>query len=72
MFKRLIMGFAAFVLSACVSTSAEQSSPPNIVLIIADDLGYGDLGAYGGQRIATPNIDALAARGVRFTNGYVT
>ncbi|MBN8608599.1 MAG: sulfatase [Caulobacterales bacterium] len=72
MFNRWLLGFAALALSACVSTSAEQAPPPNIVLIIADDLGYGDLGVYGGRRIATPNIDALAARGVRFTNGYVT
>ena len=45
---------------------------PNVVLILADDLGYGDVGAYGGEVIATPNIDALAARGVRLTQGYVS
>jgi arylsulfatase A-like enzyme len=45
---------------------------PNLVIILADDLGYGDVGAYGSERIATPNIDALAAHGVRFTEGYVT
>jgi len=45
---------------------------PNIVLIVADDLGYGELGCYGGRDIPTPHIDALAARGVRFTSGYVT
>jgi len=44
--------------------------PPNIVLILADDLGYGDLGAYGQERIATPHIDRLAAEGVRFTDIY--
>ncbi|MCU0787432.1 MAG: arylsulfatase [Verrucomicrobia bacterium] len=43
---------------------------PNIVLIIADDLGYGDLGCYGATRIKTPNVDRLAAEGVRFTQGY--
>lgn len=62
------------MLTACVSasTSGAPTRPANIVLIIADDLGYGDLSVYGGQRVQTPNIDALAGRGVRFTNGYVT
>ena len=45
---------------------------PNILFIVADDLGYGDLGCYGGTDIPTPHLDALAAGGVRFTSGYVT
>lgn len=45
-------------------------APPNIVLIVADDLGYGDLGCYGQTRIATPNLDRLAAEGMRFTDAY--
>jgi arylsulfatase A-like enzyme len=44
--------------------------PPNIVLILADDLGYGDVGAYGALRIETPHIDRLAAEGTRFTHAY--
>jgi arylsulfatase A-like enzyme len=53
--------------------AAEPVAPkrPNIVLIVADDLGYGDLGAYGATRLKTPNLDRLAAEGVRFTSGYV-
>jgi arylsulfatase A-like enzyme len=43
---------------------------PNVVLIVADDLGYGDLGSYGATRIKTPHLDRLAADGVRFTAGY--
>jgi arylsulfatase A-like enzyme len=43
---------------------------PNIVWILADDLGYGDLGCYGQKQIATPHIDRLAAQGMRFTQGY--
>jgi len=52
----------------CSLASAQQ--PPNIVLIMADDLGYGDLGAYGQERIHTPHIDSLAAGGLRFTDYY--
>lgn len=51
---------------------ATQLAYPNVVLIVADDLGYGELGCYGGTEIPTPNLDALARRGVRLTNGYVT
>jgi arylsulfatase A-like enzyme len=43
---------------------------PNIVLIVADDLGYGDLGCYGQKKILTPNIDRLAEEGIRFTQAY--
>jgi arylsulfatase A-like enzyme len=43
---------------------------PNIVLIVVDDLGYGDLGVHGSRQIRTPHLDALARAGVRFTNGY--
>jgi arylsulfatase A len=45
--------------------------PPNIVIILADDLGYGDLGCYGSPTIATPNLDRMAAEGLRFTDFYV-
>ena len=57
----------------CVGPGEEKKAqrPPNIVLILADDLGYGDVGAYGSDVIETPNIDALASGGVRFTAGYV-
>ena len=45
---------------------------PNFIIILADDLGYGDLGYTGSTQIKTPHIDQLAERGVIFTNGYVT
>lgn len=54
----------------CAAAPAKDSRP-NIVLIVADDLGYGDLGSYGATRIKTPHLDRLAAEGVRFTSGYV-
>ncbi|MCX5637924.1 MAG: arylsulfatase, partial [Planctomycetota bacterium] len=47
-----------------------KQSRPNIIFILADDLGYGDLGCYGQKEIATPNIDRLAAEGIRFTDHY--
>lgn len=52
--------------------SVENSKKPNIVFIYMDDLGYGDMSAYGATEISTPNMDALANGGVRFTNGYAT
>jgi len=51
---------------------ARDIGKPNIVIILADDLGYGELGCQGNPQIPTPHIDAIAAGGVRFTSGYVT
>ena len=48
------------------------AKPPNILVILADDLGYNDLGVHGGKVVPTPHLDALAASGVRCTNGYVS
>ncbi len=47
-----------------------ERDKPNIIFIMADDLGYGDLGCYGQQKIKTPNIDKLASQGIRFTKAY--
>ncbi len=64
------------VLAVCVIGNAWWSLPchaadrPNIVLIMADDLGYGDVSCYGATALATPNIDRLASEGLRFTSGY--
>jgi arylsulfatase A-like enzyme len=64
----------AFVIVACKEKQQEQSTmaevKPNIVYILADDLGYGDLGCYGQEKIETPNLDKLASKGMRFTQHY--
>ncbi|MDT7829348.1 arylsulfatase [Pricia sp. S334] len=67
-----------FLISGCQSkekqkqTEKEEPQPPNIVIIYADDLGYGELGAYGATELETPNLDRLANGGMRFTNGYAS
>jgi arylsulfatase A-like enzyme len=62
------------LISAPVSwaDAQSQSRPPNIILMLADDLGYGDLGMTGSRQIPTPHIDSLAADGMKFTNAYVS
>lgn len=59
-------------LSCVLSVFAAEKRPPNIVLLYADDIGWGDLGCYGAKAIPTPNLDRLAAQGTRFTAGYCT
>lgn len=60
-----------FCQTAEASAASESSIPlPNIVLILADDLGYGDLGCYGAEKIDTPHADRLAAEGMRFTDAH--
>jgi arylsulfatase A-like enzyme len=58
------------MLGSAGSIQATASVKPNIIVIVADDLGYGDLSCYGAQKIQTPNIDRLAAEGMRFTQAY--
>ena len=61
---------AVVALSASAPTRAVQPRKPNIVFILADDLGYGDIGPNGQREILTPNLDRLAAQGLRFTQAY--
>ena len=49
---------------------AQKMKSPNIIYILADDLGYGDLGVYGQEKIETPHIDALAEKGLKFNQFY--
>ncbi|MCK9507344.1 MAG: sulfatase-like hydrolase/transferase [Pigmentiphaga sp.] len=60
------------VLLSAIGCSAKQEQKPNVIIILADDLGYGDVSAYGNTTISTPNIDKLANGGVCFNNGYAT
>src|SRR4051812_25828105 len=72
----LLLFTSCLLLLVAAPTHAAEGAPaagkrqPNIILILADDLGYGDLGCYGNPSIKTPNLDRLAAEGVRFTQGY--
>ena len=54
------------------SVAEAQLRPPNILVIVTDDMGYGDIGIHGSKDIPTPNIDALAKVGIRFTDAYVS
>ena len=64
-----LLRFLVLVAALSVSVAAR---PPNILVILADDLGYSDIGVHGGKVVPTPHLDALAASGVRCTNGYVS
>ncbi len=72
----LAVAFATVMLSASSRQSVfaadhiEPAEKPNIIVIMADDLGWGDLSCYGAKRIETPSVDRLSAAGLRFTNGY--
>ena len=68
----LLVAGGAMAAASCASQKAAQAPQqrPNIVFILADDLGWGDLSCYGQQRFQTPNIDSLAASGIRFTQCY--
>lgn len=65
------VGISALGSAACSRTTTRDATLPNIVMIYADDLGYGDLSCYGAKDHKTPHLDQLAAGGVRFTNFYV-
>ena len=70
--KGIVIRISALLILAGCSRSATQpeAPPPNIVLILVDDLGWMDLHVQGNERLDTPSIDRLASQGMRFTNGY--
>src|SRR6266508_2845220 len=66
----LLMCLCLVTLLAPLHSSTKARRKPNIIFILADDLGYGDLGCYGQKLIQTPNIDRLATEGMKFTSFY--
>jgi arylsulfatase A-like enzyme len=74
--KLYFMALFLLFITGCQSKKTKsiknEKSQPNIIIIYADDLGYGDLSAYGHSKIPTPNIDKLANEGIKFTNGYAS
>jgi arylsulfatase A len=66
--RRPILATLMFIFLAVASAAA--ATAPNVIFILADDLGYGDLGCFGQTKIKTPNIDRIAAEGMRFTQAY--
>ncbi len=67
--SRLICSMAALVSAAAAQA---QTSKPNVIVIMTDDVGYGDFSCYGATRVSTPHIDQLAARGTRFTDAHAS
>lgn len=68
MLGRLALGLLCL---ACGAPAGEKPSQPNIIFILTDDFGWGDLGCYGGKLVPTPNLDRMAHEGIRFTQFYV-
>ena len=68
--RRQFLAATGGTIAGSIAAAQVRASQPNILFILADDLGYGDLGVYGQKLIPTPNIDRIAAEGVRFTQAY--
>src|SRR5512134_3343260 len=64
--------YCLLLATTAVAESAAPLLPPNIIVVLADDLGYADIGLHGGREVATPNIDSLGVNGIRCSNGYVS
>jgi len=71
MMKAITLTFLAFW-AVCAAAQVKSPNKPNVIVIVSDDAGYADFGCYGGRQIPTPNIDAIAKEGTRFTDAYVS
>ena len=69
---KLLSVLALFCSLTFFLNSLSAAEQPNIIVLLADDLGYGELGCQGNPQIPTPHIDSLASHGIRFTQAYVT
>src|SRR5690606_24031382 len=70
-----LINFLFLVVPLAVSgpvVAQTKTNPPNIILVIGDDISYDDIGCYGNGKVRTPNIDRLSETGIRFNNMYVT
>lgn len=65
-----ILVYTFLLLAIAVCAQSQQPRHPNVVIIMADDLGYGDFSCYGAKKISTPAVDSIAAEGIRFTNAH--
>ena len=68
--KKIHLGILSLSLAVPAAAQLQNDEHPNVILIYADDLGYGDLQCYGAKNVATPNVNRLADNGIRFTNAY--
>ncbi len=68
----IVVGAGTIIVNPAQAFSAADAKRPNVIVILADDLGYGDLSLHGNRQIRTPQIDSIAAAGVRCTNAYVS
>ena len=69
-YKSISLISGTLLLSTLSANGQKKDSKPNIIFILCDDMGYGDLGCYGQPFIRTPHIDAMASEGMRFTQAY--
>jgi arylsulfatase A-like enzyme len=70
--KKVIIAAGCMLIVKCLSAVAAEQRKPNIVFVLIDDMGWSDVGVYGSHFYETPNIDRLAADGMRFTDAYAT
>src|SRR5262249_13879074 len=67
---RALLAFALFILARATVQAAEPAARPNVVIILIDDLGYADIGPFGATKQKTPNLDRMAAEGMKLTSFY--
>src|SRR5437867_1765739 len=74
--RHFVLGILALIVGlfapASLHAGEKGKRVPNVIVLLADDLGYADIGVHGAKDVATPHIDSLAQNGVRCTSGYVT